>query len=93
MQPRPLRQLRPLWHHPSVRIKHALPSKCVLNVSFLVADFQPSSCVELGLQQSRFHAFDRKFVTASICKDIFQLSSVGEERIFGSPGDDQSIWS
>ena len=27
-------------------LKHALPAKCVLKVLFLVADFQPSRCVE-----------------------------------------------
>ena len=42
-------------------LKHALPAKCVLNVLFLVADFQPSRCVET-YSRAVFHASDRNGV-------------------------------
>ena len=44
-------------------LKHALPAtcKCVLNVLFLVADFQPSGCVET-YSRAVFHASDRNGV-------------------------------
>ena len=39
-------------------LTHALAAKCVLNVLFLVADFQPSRCVET-YSRAVFHASDR----------------------------------
>ena len=40
---------------------HALPAKYVLNVLFLVADFQPSRCVKT-YSRAVFHASDRNGV-------------------------------
>ena len=42
-------------------LKHALPAKCVLNVLFLVADVQPSRCVET-YSRAVLHASDRNSV-------------------------------
>ena len=50
-------QPRPLLHHPSVALKHAFPAKCVLNVLFLVAEVQPSRCVET-YSRAVLHACD-----------------------------------
>ena len=42
-------------------LKHALPAKCVLNVLFMIADFQPSRCVET-YSRAVFHASDHNGV-------------------------------
>ena len=42
-------------------VKHTLPAKCVLNVLFLVADFQPSRCVETH-SRAVFYTSDRNGV-------------------------------
>ena len=60
---------RPLWlvHYARyciIRVctlKHTLPAKCVLNVLFLVAVFQPSRFVET-YSRAVFHASDRNGV-------------------------------
>ena len=41
--------------------KNTLPAKCVKNVLFLIADFQPSRCVET-YSRTGFHASDRNGV-------------------------------
>ena len=43
-------------------LKHLLPAECVLNVLFLVADFQPSRCVETYSRA----VFTLLIITASI---------------------------